>query len=419
MNYSDWVKRNLESLMKISGIKIVPEQEISSRINRLKHKMKENGIDAFLVLQKMDCYYFSGTTQDAMIFIPLDGEPLLIVKREPERARIESGISQVVPMRYRKELPLIIKNHHGAHPEIMAVELDILPTNEYFMLCRLFKDSNLVDGSPIIKDIRKIKSEWEIEIMKKAGELARQLYREAGNALHAGISEIEFAAKMELFSKRLGHEGLIRVRSMNYEAYSWHILSGWSGGIVSQSDSPMGGMGMSPAFPVGASRKRIQANEPVLVDFGICHMGYQVDETRMFCIGDMPAFFQDAYKACLEIHFGVIEQIRPGVMCHELFEKSRDIAKRLGYEESYLGPPGYKTSFVGHGIGLELNEYPFIAKGQNYALEKGMTFALEPKMVFPGKGAVGVEDTILVTENGCEILTPIDHDIIKTGSSPD
>lgn len=413
MEYSEWVKRNLPVLMRETGVDRVPKEEISSRIDRLKERLKENRIDSFLVLQKMDCYYFSGTTQDAMVFIHEDMEPLLIVKREYERARIESPLSNTVPIRSRKELPSIINNYCETFPRKMATELDILPANEYFMLRDLLKGTELIDGSPIIKGIRKIKSDWECQVMRRAGEIGRDVFHCAKDILRPGISEIEFGAMMELRAKKLGHEGLIRVRSMNYEAYSWHILSGWAGGIVSQSDSPMGGMGMSTAFPVGASRKQIQPSEPVLVDFGICYLGYQVDETRMFSIGDMPSLFQDAYRACLEIHMSVLEDVRPGSNCHELFQKSVEVAKRLGYEESYLGPPGFKTSFIGHGIGLELNEFPFVARGQDYPLEEGMTFALEPKLVFPGKGAVGVEDTILVTENGYEILTPIEYNIIN------
>jgi Xaa-Pro dipeptidase len=182
---------------------------------------------------------------------------------------------------------------------------------------------------------------------------------------------------------------------------------------VSQSDSPMGGLGLSPAFPVGASRKTMKAREPILVDFGICCQGYQTDETRMFSIGKMPQKFVDSYNACREIHDAVLSETRPGADCEGLFLKTLDLAKELGYEGSYLGPPGLQTKFIAHGIGLELNEYPFIAQGQSYPLEEGMTFALEPKIVFPGEGSVGLENTVVVTSEGYEILTPIEMEIIE------
>jgi Xaa-Pro aminopeptidase len=157
----------------------------------------------------------------------------------------------------------------------------------------------------------------------------------------------------------------------------------------------------------------MKAREPILVDFGICYHGYQADETRMFCIGKMPRKFADAYKACREIHDAVLEATRPGADCEGLYLKTLKLAKDLGYEDSYLGPPGLQTKFIAHGIGLELNEFPFLAQGQSYSLEQGMTFAVEPKIVFPDEGSVGVENTVLVTEEGFEILTPIGMDIVE------
>jgi Xaa-Pro aminopeptidase len=150
----------------------------------------------------------------------------------------------------------------------------------------------------------------------------------------------------------------------------------------------------------------MRAHEPILVDFGTCYQGYQADETRMFSVGKPKQKFVDAYKVCQEIHDAVLEKTRPGADCEGIFVETLRLAAKLGYKDSYLGPPGLQTRFIAHGIGLELNELPFIAKGQSYPLEKGMTFAVEPKIVFPGEGSVGIENTVLVTEDGYEILTP-------------
>jgi Xaa-Pro aminopeptidase len=264
-----------------------------------------------------------------------------------------------------------------------------------------------------MKETRKIKSPFEIRLMRKAGEIGRKVYHEARDILKEGMTEIAFAGLLEAAAKRHGHEGLLRVRSLNYEAYTWHVLSGETGGIVSQSDSPMGGLGLSPAFPVGASHRAMRANEPILVDFGTCYHGYQADETRMFSIGPMKQTFIDAYKACREIHDLVLEESRPGVDCDEIFEKTVRLAHRLGYKDSFLGPPGLQTRFIAHGIGLELNEFPYLARGHAYPLEEGMTFALEPKIVFVGQGAVGIENTVAVTGEGCEILTPLGQEIFE------
>jgi Xaa-Pro aminopeptidase len=249
--------------------------------------------------------------------------------------------------------------------------------------------------------------------MRKAGEIGKKVFQEGKKILKKGMTEIEFGGLLEAEAKKYGHEGLLRVRSLNYEAYTWHVLSGLTGGIVSQSDSPMGGLGLSPAFPVGASFKVMKVNEPILVDFGTCYHGYQTDETRMFSIGKMKQKFIDAYEACKEIHDAVLEETRPGADCEALFVKTLRLAEKLGYKDSYLGPPGLQTRFIAHGIGLELNELPFIAQGQSYPLEEGMTFSLEPKIVFPGEGSVGIENTVVVTKKGYEILTPVGQKIFQ------
>jgi len=413
MNYRDWVRGELEGLSMAHGFRYTPREEIEGRHARLRAGMEKKGMDAFLVVQKMDFYYLSGTTQDGLLFVPLDGKPLLMVKREAERAREESPLDDIVGMKSVRDLPSMIQEHWSGLPKTLGMELDVLPVNEYFRYRSLFPGVKFMDASPVIKDIRKIKSPFEIDLMKAAGDIGKRVYNEARGFLKQGMTEIEFAGLMEASAKKHGHEGLIRVRSLNYEAYTWHVLSGLSGGIVSQSDSPMGGLGLSPAFPVGASLKVMEAHEPILVDFGTCYHGYQADETRMFSIGPMKEKFIHAFNACREIHDAVLAGTRPGADCEALFRMTLGLAGKLGYSDSYLGPPGLQTRFIGHGIGLELNEFPFIAQGQVYPLEEGMTFAVEPKIVFPGEGSVGIENTVLVTKDGCEILTPVEQEIFE------
>jgi len=413
MNHAEWIREEFPAISKSLGFIFTPAEEIGDRHRKLRERMEAEGMEAFLAVQKMDYFYLSGTAQDALLFVPLDGKPLLMVRRELERARMESPLDHVVGLKSLRELPSLVAGHMGKQLCVLGLEMDILPVRDYLRLQSLFPDSKLVDGSKIIRDIRKIKSPFEIHLMRKAGDIGEKVYQEAGKILRQGMTEIEFGGLLEAAAKKLGHEGLLRVRSFNYEAYSWHVLSGSNGGIVSQSDSPMGGLGLSPAFPVGASRRVMQAREPILVDFGICYHGYQADETRMFSIGKMPRKFIVAYQACREIHDAVLAETRPGADCESIFLRTLELARALGYEDSYLGPPGLQTKFIAHGIGLELNEYPFLAQGQSYPLEEGMTFAVEPKIVFPGEGSVGLENTVVVTREGCEILTPMDMDIVE------
>jgi len=413
MDYGNWVRGELVELSESLGFRYTPQEDLEGRLNKLKVGMNREGVEGVLVVEKMDRYYLSGTTQDGYLFVPLEGRPILMIKRELERAKVESPLEDVVPIKSMRELPSLIQEHRGRHPRTLGLELDVLPVREYFRYQDIFSGAKLTDASELIRDVRKIKSAFEIDLMRGAGEIGKKVFHEGAKILREGMSEIEFAGLLEAAAKSYGHEGLLRVRALNYEAYSWHLLSGPAGGIVSQTDSPMGGLGLSPAFPVGASRRPMKAHEPILVDFGTCYQGYQADETRMFSIGQMKKKFIDAYKACVEIHDAVLDQTRPGADCEALFMDTLKLAEKLGYKESYLGPPGLQTRFIGHGVGLELNELPFLAKGQAYPLEEGMTFALEPKIVFPGEGSVGIENTVVVTKDGFEVLTPLEQKIFE------
>lgn len=395
------------------GFRSIPGEEIQNRLDRVREKMKKQEIEALLVVQKMDLYYLSGTMQDGFLYLAFEGKPLLMIKRELERARAESPLGKVVPLKSIRDIPLLIQKHRKKLPRSLGLELDVLPVRDYIRFQELFPGIRLMDSSNSFREARKIKSPFEIDLIREAGEIGKKVYEEGKKILKEGMTEIEFGGLLEAIAKRYGHEGLLRVRSLNYEAYTWHILSGPSGGIVSQSDSPMGGLGLSPAFPVGASRRRMKAREPILVDFGTCYHGYQADETRMFSMGKLKKKFIDAYQACREIQDAVLDEVRPGADCEAIFEKTLRIAKKLGYERNFLGPSGLQTRFIAHGIGLELNELPFMARGHSYPLEEGMTFAVEPKIVFPGEGAAGVENTVVVTKVGCEVLTPAGQEIFQ------
>jgi Xaa-Pro dipeptidase len=389
-----------------------PAKEIKKRLHALRSQVDKQGWNAALIVQDVDLFYFSGTMQNAVLFVPHDGDAILMVKKYRERAQRESAVEQVIPLASWSELPALIANY-GHTPQVIGVELDVLPTREYQRLQKIFLGVTIADSSAIIQTIRKIKSSYEIDQMKKAGEIGKLVYGEVPLVLTEGMTEIELAGIIVAKAMQHGHQNYLRMRAFNTYAFSWHVLSGPSGGELSFIDAPMGGMGLSPSFPVGASQKQIKPHEPILIDFGICYNGYQIDETRMFCLGKLPMQFKDAYHATRQIEEAVADAAKPGVSCDALFHTGWDTARQLGYEEYFMGPPGFKTRFIGHGIGLEIGEYPYIAQGHDYPLEEGMTFAVEPKMVFPAAGAVGIENTFVVRRQRIEKLTPAEEALVE------
>jgi Xaa-Pro dipeptidase len=397
----------MESEISMENLNLTPPSEISARTKRIQDALLKDGIEGMLVIQRVDLFYFSGTAQNAFLYIPAEGAPLLMVKKYMPRALEESPIESIVEIRSVTEIPQRIIEHCGRLPETLGLEFDVMPVREFLFYQGLFDRQAILDASPIIHRVRMTKSRWEIGQMEDAANRSAKTFDYVRSHLRAGYSEMEFAGMFETFARTLCHGGKLRIRDYQTEGYPWHILSGKSGGKVGLLDSPASGQGTSPAFPCGGSSKVLTAGEPIMIDFGFVLNGYHVDETRMFAIGSMPKRAMNACRATIEIHNGVLDRVRPGVTTGELFEASVGLAKELGYETPYLGPPNYKVSFIGHGVGLELIEPPFIAQGKREVLRPGMVFALEPKMVFENEFTAGIESVFAVTETGCRLISQV------------
>jgi len=389
----------------------VPASEIDSRTRKLQQELQTNDIDGLFIVQRVDLFYFSGTAQNGFMYIPAEGAPLLFIKQYLPRAKEESSVKNLVKINSIKEIPGLIIDSCGKLPATIGFELDVIPVNDFYFYQSLFPDSKSVDGSPLLLKLRRVKSDWETTQLENTAEMTRKTFEYMRASIKPGISEMEFAGMFETYARTLGHGANLRVRHYQTEGYPWHVLSGKSGGMVGLLDSPASGTGTSAAFPVGAGSKKLCANEPVMVDLGSVLNGYHMDETRMLAIGSMPKRAMDASLVAIEIHDSVMDKAKPGITVGELFEHSVQLATSLGHEATYLGTPGHKVSFIGHGIGLELIEPYILAKNRNHRLEAGMTFALEPKMVYENEFSAGVESVFLVTESGSRLISKVPVEI--------
>lgn len=391
---------------------LTPGSEIEARIAKAQEALSEQGLDALFISHGVDLFYLSGTRQSGFLLVPARKAPLLLIRREFERAKSETPLKEVVPLESFRDLPGLTQGYLGDTPRKLGVELDVLPVNLFSRYQSLWPDTQFVDASPLILKLRSVKSAYEIGKMRKSGELAASLYAQIPGFLEPRMTEMELAGKITAAAYRAGHQNYLHARGYNQEIFSWHVIGGQSGGIVSAVDAPFGGFGISPAFPYGASQKKILPGEGVLVDFGICRDGYPVDLTRMFALGSAPDLICRAYDALAEIEKTLIKNLAPGTIAEDLYRLAVDKAETLGFGEAFLGLPGLKARFAGHGVGLEVSEPPFLAPGHKTALESGMTLALELKMVFAGIGAAGLENTVSLQETGIEKLTPADERFI-------
>jgi Xaa-Pro dipeptidase len=383
---------------------LTPRSEIDHRIARLQARLSAEELDAAVLLQAVDLFYFSGTIQNGWLVVPRAGAPLFFVRRDLQRARAESPLEHILPVGHPRELPGLLRTH-GVTPRRVGLEFDVLPVEQYVRLGRLFPAVQFADASRMVREIRMVKSAHEVAIIRRASAVQDRMFRRLLEVLRPGVSELELTAEVEAEARRQGHQGMVRTRRFNFECYYGHLLSGENGAVPSWAEMPSGGQGLSPAFGHGVSRRTIAAHEPVLLDYCGVVDGYHSDQTRVFSVGALPAELVRAYEACLAIHRAVVARLRPGVAAGAVHQTALDLAAALGYADRFMNAGQAQLGFVGHGVGLELDELPVLGRGSDVRLEAGMTLAVEPKIVCPGVGMVGVEDTVLVTEGEPEFLT--------------
>jgi Xaa-Pro aminopeptidase len=381
-----------------------PTNEYVQRWEKFQELLRADGMDGALLVQAADVIYFTGTFQSGHLYVPAEGKPRFMVRRDYAFARADAAVGDVVPIRSFRQLPDLIREAGHPLPERLGLELDVLPVANYQYYQKVFPGAALADCSSQVKQLRAVKTPYEINLLRDAGRRMDAVFESLPRILREGCTEVEMAGLFEAVARREGHQGLLRMRGLNAETFWGHLQTGETALRTSYFDGAIGGVGVSPAYRFGASFKTLARNEPVVVDYpGVFH-GYIVDLTRIFVAGTLSEKLRRAHQVALEIQETLNGEIRPGWTAGAVYERARTLAVEAGLEAHFMGHDN-PVRFVGHGVGLELNELPILAPGQETELQPGMVFAFEPKFAFPGIGVVGIENTFVITENGIERLT--------------
>ena len=390
----------------------LPKGELEARIGRFQESMQAEGIDHAILRHGPDLFYFTGTVQDAHLLIPAQGTPTLFVWRSLERSLKECGTGEVMGIRNFKDLARSVEKVLSSPPRKVWTTFDTLPyATVTFYKEALFKDAELMDCTHVIRLIRSVKSPWELEQIKTSCEIIDSTLREVPGIIYPGMDEMELVGEIEGRLRRNGHQGLLPMRSSLMGCLPMtQILTGEHGGIPAFILTPAGGPGLSPAMGMGPGYRKIAPHEPISIDIGGNFGGYLGDETRLFSMGPLKRLLMDAYKVCLEIMECLEEELKPGRRAGELFHKALAIVKSGPFLENFMGFKE-KVQFIGHGLGLEIDEYPFLSMGNEMILKEGMVVAMEPKFVFSGLGLVGLEDTFVIEKDGANRLTKCPREI--------
>jgi len=389
----------------------VPVSEIESRQLRLSRRLSEIGIESALIDDPVELYWLTGGRQSSMLLIGSDDsviENTNWVQRSKKRAIFESG---------GDDSPHITDDHPGMSnlgeslakagctmkPALLAGKI---PQDRWSFINSKIADipGESQDCTRLLFSLREIKSDWEIDMIRESGEINRKMFEEIYNSGGLGKTEVEMAASADAVSRSAGFGGRIRMRKWPMDCDRVVITAGHSGAVPSYFDSAVSGLGTSPISSLGAGFAKVEEGQPVLVDIVHVHRGYVSDCTRIFCAGKISTDWSNNLDDMLEIRNALKTSLERGEECSTAWEKGHNMAMEMGHSEHIMGKPPDQARFLGHSVGLELDETPVIAQGFDRSLPLSGIMAIEPKLVFDD-GAIGTEDTWVRTKEGLECLT--------------
>lgn len=382
--------------------------ELKQRRDKIRVLMAQQGIDAALFTCNVNLIYTYGQVVSGFLYLPLNDSARLFIKR-PNNIEGE----HIRPIRKPEQLPDLLTELGLPLPQRLMLEGDELSFNEYRRLAACFPSAEVLPcGSALVRQARSVKTKLEIELFRRSGLAHAKAYVQIPTVYRPGMTDRELSIEIERLMRLEGNLGIFRVFGQSMEIFMGSLLAGDNAAAPSPYDFALGGEGMDPALPGGANNTPLQEGQSLMVDLGGNFYGYMGDMSRVFSIGRLPQQAYDAHQLCLDIQDAIADMARPGVVCEDLYNKAIDMVTRAGMADYFMGV-GQKAKFIGHGIGLEINEAPVIAPRMKQELEPGMVFALEPKIVLPGVGPVGIENSWAVGAEGLEKLTICEESIIE------
>jgi len=357
----------------------------AARVRRLQTDLSGGKLDFLLVTHLPNVRYLTGFTGSAAALLVgpsgatlfTDGRYIAQAKQEVANARIVIG--NKAPMVAAAEWLVEKWKRSRSANAFLGIEPESLSAGARDRLAALVRGKARVrPAPPLIERARMVKDADEIRLIRKAIELGATLFPVARAKIRPGVSEFEVAAAMEYEARSKGAEGM---------SFSTIIAAGPRSAVVHGR----------------ASGACIPRRGFVVCDFGVILRGYCSDRTRTVHVGQASRDARALYGAVLEAQRAAIAAVRPGVTGAEVDEAARAVLRKAGLAQ-------YFTHSTGHGLGLEIHEAPRLAAGQNEKLASGMVVTIEPGAYVPGKWGVRIEDVVVVTPTGCEVLTGRDKE---------
>lgn len=377
----------------------LPLYEAKSRLKKVQQSIIDMQADACIITSSVNQFWICGFIFDGYLFLFPEGDPILFVKRP---SNIEGEHVRLI--RKPEQIPNILSEAGLPLPKRILIEADQLTFNAANRLHQALCMPEIQNISGVLRKIRSVKSEYELEQMRESAKIHAYVYSLIPSLYHEGITDLELQIEIERQMRRHGSVGIFRSFGENMDIFMGSMLAGNNAQAPSPYDFALGGEGISPLLPLGANGKLLLPGTTLMVDMAGNYRPWMDDMTRTFAIEYAPDIAYKAHQVSIDIHNAITKNFRAGSICSDLYILADEIVKQNGLAPYFMGTT-QQAKFIGHGVGLEINEPPVLSARSKEILEPGMAFALEPKFVLPGIGAVGIENTYIVNENGFENIT--------------
>ncbi len=384
----------------------VLDSENKNRIKRLKQSITKSGADACIITSSVNIYYLFGRIFDGYLYVYPEGDPIAFVRRPI------GIVGDNVIYIHKPELILgILREQNIDSPKRIMIESDSLSLSSANRLIAAVGNPETINVSAEMRRLRSVKSDYELDVMRECAKIHASVYEQIPNIYRVGMTDIEFQIELEYLMRKNGSMGIFKTFGANMDIFMGSILAGENAHAASPFDFALGGEGLSPLLPLGANGTKLKSGTTLMVDMAGNYKPLMDDMTRSFAIGYAPDLAYKAHDVSIDIHNKIISIAKAGTSCADLYHLAERIACDNGLEQYFMGST-QQAKFIGHGVGLEINEPPVLAPRSKEVLESGMTIAIEPKFVLPNIGAVGVENTYIVHDNKIEKITICDESLI-------
>lgn len=391
---------------KSETMNMLLKEEMQSRVEAIQKQIVHEKADACIISSSVNLYYLNGYIFDGYMYILPDREPMLFVRRP-----VNLIAENIEFIRKPEQIPELLAKHNLTLPKRILLENEVLSYNAVSRFQKALQLPEIKNVSGFMRTIRSVKSDSELAQIRQSARSHAKVYQQISSLYKPGMTDLELQIEIEYVMRREGSMGAFRSFGENMDIYMGSLLAGDNAQTASPFDYALGGKGIDPLLPLGSANIPLKEGTTIMIDMAGNYTPYYDDMTRTFSVGDVPDEAHRAHELSISMLNELAKFAKAGIACYDVYDRAMEMVVEHKMEDYFMGTT-QQAKFIGHGVGLEINEPPVFAPRSREILQTGMAIALEPKFVLPGIGAVGIENTYIVTDDGLEKVTICEENIV-------